>query len=302
MSYNLDFKKASFLIYGLGSTGISVVKYFKKKKIKNFYVWDDSLKLRRKFYLNKINNLKTILNKVDFIVLSPGVSLKTTKYKKDLIKHRKKIITDIDLLYLRSPKIKSIVVTGSNGKSTTCKIITHLLKKNKFQVALGGNIGNPVLNIQQNKKNFFVIEASSFQLSHSKFIHPDYAILLNITNDHLDWHGSKRNYINSKFKIFKLQEKDDFALTEKKFQQTYRKKKYLGKLILSNIDKYIKIKSQIQNDYLTSSINDENMSLVFALSKLLKINKKSFITNMGSFSGLPHRFEIFYKKKKYHIY
>ncbi len=297
MSYNLDFKKASFLIYGLGSTGISVVKYFKKKKIKNFYVWDDSLKLRRKFYLNKINNLKTILNKVDFIVLSPGVSLKTTKYKKDLIKHRKKIITDIDLLYLRSPKIKSIVVTGSNGKSTTCKIITHLLKKNKFQVALGGNIGNPVLNIQQNKKNFFVIEASSFQLSHSKFIHPDYAILLNITNDHLDWHGSKRNYINSKFKIFKLQEKDDFALTEKKFQQTYRKKKYLGKLILSNIDKYIKIKSQIQNDYLTSSINDENMSLVFALSKLLKINKKSFITNMGSFSGLPHRYEIFLKRK-----
>ncbi len=297
MSYNLDFKKASFLIYGLGSTGISVVKYFKKKKIKNFYVWDDSLKLRRKFYLNKINNLKTILNKVDFIVLSPGVSLKTTKYKKDLIKHRKKIITDIDLLYLRSPKIKSIVVTGSNGKSTTCKIITHLLKKNKFQVALGGNIGNPVLNIQQNKKNFFVIEASSFQLSHSKFIHPNYAILLNITNDHLDWHGSKRNYINSKFKIFKLQEKDDFALTEKKFQQTYRKKKYLGKLILPNIDKYIKIKSQIQNDYLTSSINDENMSLVFALSKLLKINKKSFITNMSSFSGLPHRYEIFLKRK-----
>ena len=66
---------------------------------------------------------------VNFIVLSPGISLKKTKYKKDLIKFKKKIITDIDLFYLSNSNFKSIVVTGSNGKSTTCKIITHLLKK-----------------------------------------------------------------------------------------------------------------------------------------------------------------------------
>jgi len=103
-------------------------------------------------------------------------------------------------LYLSNSKFKSIVVTGSNGKSTTCKIIAHLLKKNKFNVELGGNIGTPVLNLKIKKNIFFVIEASSFQLSHSKFIHPNYAILLNITNDHLDWHGSMQDYIKSKFK------------------------------------------------------------------------------------------------------
>ena len=74
------------------------------------------------------------------------------------------------------------------------EIIAHLLKTNKFNVEVGGNIGTPVLN-QKLKKYFFVIEASSFQLSHSKFIHPNYAILLNITNDHLDWHGSMQAYI-----------------------------------------------------------------------------------------------------------
>ena len=61
-----------------------------------------------------------------------------------------------------------------------------------------------------------IIEASSFQLSHSKFICPDYALFLNITNDHLDWHGSMANYLSSKLKIFKLQKKNHFAIVNKK--------------------------------------------------------------------------------------
>ena len=207
MSHNLNLKKFSFLVYGLGSTGCSVVKYLKRRKIRDFFVWDDNTKLRKKFGYNQTLKLNDILKKVDYIVLSPGISLKKTKHKNKLIKFKKKIITDIDLLYLSNPKFKSIVVTGSNGKSTTCKIIAHLLKRNKFRVKLGGNIGTPVLDLKIKKNNFIVIEASSFQLSHSKFIHPQYALLLNITNDHLDWHGSKVSYVKSKFKIFKLQKK-----------------------------------------------------------------------------------------------
>ena len=71
----------------------------------------------------------------------------------------------------------------------------------------------------------------------------------------------------------------------------------MSKLIISrNID-YQKIKFKIKNDYLTSSINDENMGFVFTLSKLLKIKENYFIKSMNSFKGLPHRFEIFLKKK-----
>ena len=75
---------------------------------------------------------------------------------------------------------------------------------------LGGNIGTPVLELNPKKNNFLIIEASSFQLSYSKFINPDYSILLNITNDHLDWHGNMKNYINAKFKIFQLQNRISF--------------------------------------------------------------------------------------------
>ncbi len=297
MSKTLNFKKLTFLVYGLGATGLSVIKYFKKRNIYNFSVWDDSPKLRKKFRSKSISNLKGALERTDYIVLSPGISLKKTRYKKDLLKFKKKIITDIDLLYLSNSKFKSIVITGSNGKSTTCKIISHLLKKNKFKVEFGGNIGTPVLNLKIKKNIFFVIEASSFQLSHSKFIHPDYAILLNITNDHLDWHGSKQAYIDSKLKIFNLQERKDFALVNENLKDIYKKKRYLSKLVSFKFRDYKKIKSKIKNDYLKSNTNDENMSFVYALSKLLKIRKESFIKSMSSFLGLPHRYEIFLKKK-----
>ena len=253
--------------------------------------------MRKKFKTKIALNLSNVLKKVDYIVLSPGISLRKTKYKKNLIKYKKKIITDIDLLFLSNDKFKSIVVTGSNGKSTTCKIITHLLKKNKYNVALGGNIGTPVLNLKSKKNIFFVIEASSFQLSHSKYIHPKYAILLNITNDHLDWHGTKRNYIKSKLKVFKLQTKDDFALVNNKFKNTFITRKYLSKLVPVKLKKFNKVKSQISNNYLKSTTNHENINFVYALSKLLKINDKKFIKSMDTFVGLPHRYEIFLKNK-----
>ena len=297
MSKIFKLKKFSFLVYGVGSTGQSVIKYFKKNKISNYSIWDDSAKLRKKFKTKITPNLLKSLKNVDFIVLSPGINLNKTKHKKKLIKYKKKIITDIDLLYLIKKNFRSIVITGSNGKSTTCKIIAHLLKKNKFIVKLGGNIGTPVLNLKIKKNIFFVIEASSFQLSHSKFIHPNYAILLNITNDHLDWHSSMKEYVKSKLKIFNLQERNNFALVNNKYKDIFKKNKYLSKLISLKSSSYKKIKAKIKNSYLKLKINDENMNFVYTLSKLLKINDKSFIKAMNTFVGLAHRYEIFLKKK-----
>ena len=285
-------KELSFLVYGLGLSGRSVINFFKKNSIKNFKVWDDNRKKIYKKY-RSVNLIHT-LNQVDYIVLSPGISL--LKNKK-LSKFKKKVITDIDLFYLYNNKFKSIVVTGTNGKSTTCKLLAHLLQKNKFKYSLGGNIGTPILNLKKFKNSFVIIEASSFQLSHSKFICPDYALFLNFSNDHLDWHGSKNNYLNSKLKIFHLQKEKNFAIINKNLKKKFIKKKFSGKLLFPKIKDYSMIKKKIKNNYLTSNINEENMSFVYTLSKLLKINEKSFVKAMESFKGLSHRFEIFLKSK-----
>lgn len=291
MLQNLKLKELSFIVYGLGLSGRSVVNFFKKRNIKNFKVWDDNNK--RIFKKHRVKNLRKSLSQVDYIILSPGISLIKNK---QLRKFKKKIITDIDLFYLVYDKFKSIVVTGTNGKSTTCKLLAHLFKKNKLRYALGGNIGNPILNVTSPYNRYVIIEASSFQLEYSKFICPDYALFLNLTNDHLDWHGSAANYMKSKLKIFSLQKKKHSAIINKRFKKIFQKKKFLSKLIIPNNNDYEKIKYQIRNNYLTSSINDENMNFVYTISKLFKIRKKHFIDAMQTFKGLPHRFEIFLSK------
>ena len=286
-------KELSFLVYGLGVSGKSVVNFFKRNKIQKFKVWDDKQKKIIKKY--RANNLNKTLNEVDYIVLAPGVSLFNNKL---LLKFKKKIITDIDLFYLNNIKCKTIVVTGTNGKSTTCKLLEHLLKKSRKKSLLGGNIGTPILDLKNTKNSYVIIEASSFQLSHSKFIQPDFAFFLNLTNDHLDWHKNMKNYLESKLKIFFLQTKSHYAIINKKFKKIFINKNFSSKLVSLKDNHYKKMKHKIMNRYLTSSLNDENMSFVYTFAKLMKIKEKLFISSMKSFKGLPHRFEIFLKKKK----
>ena len=289
----------SFAIYGFGATGKSVINYFEKKGIKKISLYDDSEKKRKQSkYSLEAWKFKNILNSIDYIVISPGINFKKTKFKKKILENKNKIVTDLDLFYLFNPKAKTIVVTGTNGKSTTCKIIEHILKKNKLDVKLGGNIGQTILNLKVKKKTTIIIEASSFQLAYSKFIKPTYAILLNISNDHLDWHGNKKNYVDSKFKIFSFQKNKDFALIEdKNIIKRFKKEKKLSKLEIISSKPYQKIKHKILNKYLLSKANENNMPFIYKLSKIFKLNKKSFIKYSNTFKGLEHRHEIIYKKK-----
>jgi len=302
MSISLNYlRRKNFAIYGLGVTGNSVIEYFQKNGFKNFVVWDDDTEVFKKTvgpkYKSKRDNFLQLVNFADYIVLSPGIKIEEAKLKKILLKNKSKIITDLDLFYLLNPDIKSIVVTGTNGKSTTCKIIEHVLKKNNINVGLGGNIGSPILKLNLKKKPLIVIEASSFQLAYSKFVKPSYAVILNITKDHLDWHGSMNNYIKSKLKIFSLQEKDDFAfINNKKLLKKFKKNNYISKIKFINNKKYEKIKKKIQNDYLNLEANKENMSFVYTLSKIFKIKEKYFIKSLKSFKGLKHRHEVFCHK------
>ena len=291
----------SFAIYGLGITGSSVLKFFKKKRVKNFTAWDDNKYIRKFNKLNKKNTQKDFLkylDKADYIILSPGISIENSTFKKKLLENKKKIITDLDIFYILNSQTKSIMVTGSNGKSTTCKIIEHVLKNTNYDVNLVGNIGKPILNIKIKKNSLVVIEASSFQLNYSQFIKPNYAIILNITKNHLDRHITMKNYKKAKFKIFFNQKKEDLAfLDSKHLKNFYKKNNFKGTLKNVSIKKYELIKKKIQNIYLKSKVNNQNMSFVYQLVKEFKIKDYLFTKSVNSFKGLEHRHEIFYIKK-----
>ena len=110
-----------------------------------------------------------------------------------------------------------------------------------------------------------------------------------------------KNYENSKFKIFENQKKNQYSFVNQKLKHIF-KKKILGKLIIPNIKNYKILKSNVKNTYLNLNINDENMLNIYELSKLIKINKKAFFQSLNSFKGLPHRYEIFLRRKKLYIY
>lgn len=296
MKISKPIKENSFAIYGLGLSGNSTFKFLKKKNVKDIYTWDDK---KNKINKKKVLLFKKILDKVDYIVISPGINIQKTKFKLKLFKNKKKIITDLDLFYMQNIPVKSIVITGTNGKSTACKLTEHIFKTNRSNVQLGGNIGKPILDLKIKRNSVVIIEASSFQLSYTRFIKPTLAAILNITSDHLDWHKTIENYKNSKFKIFSKQDSNDVAiLNNKTLIKIFRKRNYLSKLKIVKRNIFnSSITKKIINDYLLTEPNFENLQFVNQISKIFKIKNKIFLKAVNTFRGLPHRHEVFLKKK-----
>ncbi len=270
--------------------------------MKKISIWDDNLETRKKFNLkHKEKNIKKKFFDVDYIILSPGISLIKSKKKRYLKSNKNKIITDIDLFFLTNKIFKSIMVTGTNGKSTTCSIIHKVLSDSGINSVLLGNIGKPILNYNLGKKKnvVLVIEMSSFQLEYSKYIKPNHAIFINFTKDHLDWHGNMNNYIKSKLKIFSLQNKNDFAYLpqDKNIIRRFKKNNFESSVILNNPKNYNVLKKNIHNPYLSSKSNLENLSFIYDLKNNFKISDKRFFSILNKFKGLPHRLRNISKKK-----
>ena len=151
------YQNKKIAIYGMGITGCSAARTFKRLKAKVF-CWDDSKKIRK-----KIRNLKFSINKfwlnqklIDAIVISPGIDINKCKIKNYLKKNLDKIITDLDVFFELNKDALIISITGTNGKSTTCKIIEKILKTARLNVKTVGNIGNPILSSIELKKNIYL--------------------------------------------------------------------------------------------------------------------------------------------------
>ena len=290
----------SFLIYGLGKTGISSLRFLKKQKVKKIICWDDNKSLRRKFNIKDkfIESIKREINSVDFIVMSPGINFRKCILYKELNINFSRLITDLDLFYIfRNPK-KTILVTGTNGKSTTTALIHHLFNKNKIQSIVGGNIGIPILGLKNINNKVIIIEASSFQLFYSKYLKPDHSIFLNFFNNHLDWHKNIQEYLESKLAIFKHQSVKQFAyIMDSKIIKKFKKRKFLPKLIKVQLSAIKKIKKKLNNAYFENQINDQNICFVKKISEHYKISNQNFIKALNSFQGLAHRHEVIFQKK-----
>ena len=144
------YKNKRIAIYGMGLTGCSAARTLKKLGAQ-VLCWDDNIKVRKKLKSINFPLNKFWLNKklVDNIVISPGIDINKCKIKKFLKKNLKKIITDIDIFFDINKNSSIISITGTNGKSTTCKLIEKIFKTAGYNATAVGNIGNPILNLKK---------------------------------------------------------------------------------------------------------------------------------------------------------
>ena len=300
-SKNIFYNK-KILIYGMGKSGISSFLFLKKTN--DIYLYDDfNKKIKDKKFNKFLINFKEIkkLN-FDFIVISPGIDIKKCKLKNVLKKNSKKIVTDLDIFFTKYYKNINITITGTNGKSTTAKILYEILKNAKKDVRLTGNIGRPILLEKNvNSKTIFVIEASSYQLDYSRFFKADYGVILNITPDHLERHGTFLNYIKSKFKLIKNQTNRDYSflnLSSKYLKNKINKNQIKSKVINVTPKLFNKKISKIKNPYFISEGNRENLSFIFAIIKKFGIEEKKLYEVVEKYKGLKYRQEIVFNSKK----
>ncbi|MGD0938178.1 MAG: UDP-N-acetylmuramoyl-L-alanine--D-glutamate ligase [Terracidiphilus sp.] len=148
----------------------------------------------------------------DLIVVSPGVPLDTP----ELVQAKSfglPVIGELELA-ARFLKGQTLAVTGSNGKTTTTTLLGEILEAGGLPTLVGGNIGVPVVSLidQSTDEGWSVLEVSSFQLESTVEFHPKIAVILNITPDHLDRHGSIEKYSAAKERIFARQTGEDFLV------------------------------------------------------------------------------------------
>lgn len=253
-----------------------------------------------------------ILN-ADEVMKSPGIPEKAAIVKR-IREKGIEIISEVELAYRYKGNSKIIGITGSNGKSTCTSLIYHICKVAGVDSALVGNIGISIAKqVALDPKAVYVAEISSFQLDDIKTFRPDIAVLLNITEDHLDRYDYKfENYIASKFKIGINQGAGDYFIyceDDPVTMQNLKKFNITSNPLPFTMNQEVPKGAFIRNNEMTVVVNDEKLTMSvddFAIkgkhnqyntmaagiaAATLGLRKEKIREAITTFESLEHRME-----------
>ncbi len=208
----MKFKHKNVLVYGMSISGEWVAKLLKKFKA-NVFLFDDNEEVLNKkqikncYVLDHLN--ENLISQFDFLIVSPSIE-KDNTFLKFARKHGIKIFSEVEFASHFCKKL--VAVTGTNGKTTTVKIITQMLQTKHKAIACG-NIGFPMSRaVLESKNSIKVCEVSSFMLENADTFSPHIATVTNIEADHLIRHKTQEEYERLKKSLFKNLKPDDFAV------------------------------------------------------------------------------------------
>jgi UDP-N-acetylmuramoylalanine--D-glutamate ligase len=205
-------------VLGLARTGRSACRALSESGAR-VWAWDDDPESRSAAAALGIPIVDLEIcnwERIDRLVLSPGVPLthpRPHRLVRQARAHRVPIVGDLELLVENQTDRRIVGITGTNGKSTTTALIAHLLRAAGQGAQLGGNIGLPILDLWPTPvDDIYVLELSSYQLELSDHLRCAVAVILNVSPDHLERHGSLAGYVRAKRRILRNQRASDWVV------------------------------------------------------------------------------------------
>ncbi len=307
-------KKQSFLVFGLSKSGRAAAKFLLSKGA-SVYIYDDIVSERVESIAILLSqegakrlekaSLEKSVDYCDCLVLSPGVPIDhplAVTFKRN----GKGVIGESELAarYFRSP---IIAVTGTNGKTTTVSMLTETLIRGGYSAKACGNIGEPMINFcSLQEEEIAVAEISSFQLETLNSLCPHIAVILNITEDHLNRHYNMENYVFLKRKLLKNLTECEFAILN-----------YDDPIVRGFAEKckakilYFSVKERVRGGYYENGAlyfgkekiidiaqlpiggvhNIQNALVTIIAAKIMGVNNEDIVVALTEFKGIKHRIE-----------
>jgi UDP-N-acetylmuramoylalanine--D-glutamate ligase len=303
---------SSDFVVGLGTTGMSIARYLhRKQRQATFYDTRTEPpgvdELRELFPTAQLLlgsvRLPSHINRV---IASPGIPDSHPIFE-DARLADVEVVSDIEL-FARDAKAPFLAVTGSNGKSTVTTLLYHMCRAAGRETYAGGNLGEPALDLlDKSIPDIYVLELSSFQLQRTRNLPAAVAVLLNVSPDHLDWHGSENEYFAAKYRIFREAEAAvynradpaaEFATSHIERRVSFGEdepeegqfglREDNGETYLAYGDKLLLATDELA---MYGHHNQLNALAALAAGHLAGLNAAAMLTVLCEFPGLPHRME-----------
>src|SRR5215469_10628726 len=324
-----SFQGKTAAVFGLARTGLASVRALKEGGAE-VIAWDDNAGARDAGH--EAGALirpwrEWAWESIAALILSPGVPL-THPRPHEVVGHARAasvpVIGDVELFAReirpdanRPGKAPVIAITGTNGKSTTTALIGHILTSGGFDAQVGGNIGRAVLELAPpGPKTIYVLEMSSFQIDLTPGLHPDVALLSNLTPDHIDRHGSMENYAAVKEGLLRQVPKDGHVIVG--VDDDYSAAIFtalsanggaaaipvsVGKVLGRGVfavdgalydaqgQRAAKVMALEDAPRLPGAHNWQNIALAYAAARIFVKEARAITNAIASFPGLAHRLE-----------
>ncbi|WP_417464984.1 UDP-N-acetylmuramoyl-L-alanine--D-glutamate ligase [Kordiimonas sp.] len=306
-------------VFGLARTGVAAVRALEASGAE-VLAWDDAPERQAAVGPSAHNLYDADMKTLDAVMLAPGVPLNFPTPHALVVQCREAgtaLISDFDFFEAARADMarhKIVAITGTNGKSTTTALIGHVVSESGKPAAVGGNIGRGILSLDPLPEGgVYVFEMSSFQLDLTTGFKADVGILLNITPDHLDRHGSLEGYVAAKQRLFEQQDASGVAvISVDDAHGASMAATYAGRVVPISVEKPVAGGVYVLDGLLTDDMrgdalvvadlrkcapmllgshNWQNAAAAYAAGRSLGLETETIISAFTSFPGLAHRQE-----------